>query len=179
MRFDAHQFRSDQSSRMNWIRALGSWSCPVSSTWTQQPEALHVVQRLSHDDRVLCTQRVWRYRGHDGRDQELGVRAASCWGYWAPCLWCWCLAWCSCTCTSTSARPTRQRSPSWVCSGGPWRAQGAPCCFYLIRSIICTIIESLSKEKRRMMVDHMSLAKKSLFEMDHDGQTHILWWTNA
>jgi hypothetical protein len=43
-----------------------------------------------------------------------------------------------------------------------------------MRSIICTIIKFLSKEKRRMMVDHMSLAKKSLFEMDHDGQTHIL-----
>jgi hypothetical protein len=62
----------------------------------------------------------------------------------------------------------------WAARGGPWRAQRALCCFYLMGSIICTIIESLSKEKRRMMVDHMSLAKKSLFEMDHDGQTHIL-----
>jgi hypothetical protein len=48
----------------------------------------------------------------------------------------------------------------------------APCCFHLMRSIIYTIIEFLSKEKRRMMVDHMSLDKKSLFEMDHDGQMH-------
>jgi hypothetical protein len=43
-----------------------------------------------------------------------------------------------------------------------------------MRSIICTIIEFLPKEKRRMMADHMSLAKKSLFEVDHEGQTHIL-----